>query len=61
LTEVSGQLHGLAVSPAGKNRLYSLDKRPETTQSLSGSYGEEKITCLCRESKAGSTVIQPIF
>jgi hypothetical protein len=40
--EVSGQLHGLAVSPRGKSPWYSSDRRLGGPQSRSGRGGEEK-------------------
>jgi hypothetical protein len=49
----SGQLHAPAALLPEKSPQYPLDRRLDGPQSWFGHYGEEQITCSCRESNRG--------
>jgi hypothetical protein len=51
--EVSGQLHAPAALPPRKEPQYPLDRKLGGPQSRPGRDGEEKISCLFRESNPG--------
>jgi hypothetical protein len=56
----SAGLHAQNPLALGKNLRYSLDRRLDRPQSLSGRCGEQKRSCLCRESNPDSLDIQPV-
>jgi hypothetical protein len=53
LLEVNCQFHVPVALPPGKRRWYPPDKKLGGLQIRSGPSGEERISCLCRESNPG--------
>ena len=58
--ELSGPLHSPAALPPGKEAAVPTVRRVGRLQSLSGRFGEEEKSSLCRESKPVSSNVQAV-
>ena len=60
LDGVIGQVYALIVLCLGKNFPVQTEREAGWVQNMSGSLGEEKIVCSCKEPNPDSTVVQSI-